>query len=106
MYIQAYVVIDLCIKRVVSYVISLALRILCRDFARDNIRCKYTILSRSYNAPVFYFDNNISFLDHVLNQLFLPNYSSISQASYRTVFSTICFQLFDKPLYEGRVLVP
>ena len=30
------------------------------------------ILSQSYNATVFYFDN-ISFLAHALNQLFLPN---------------------------------
>ena len=51
------------------------------------------ILSQSYNATVFYFDN-ISFLAHVLNQLFLPNESSISQASYRTMVLTICFQMF------------
>ena len=42
------------------------------------------ILSQSYNATVFYFDN-VSFLEHVLNQLFLPNESSIRQASYRTM---------------------
>ena len=34
------------------------------------------ILSQSYNAAVFYFNNN-SFLAHVLNQLFLQNYSLI-----------------------------
>ena len=67
------------------------------------------ILSQSYNATVFYFDN-ISFLEHVLNQLFLPNESSvsqasyctlpnessISQASYCTLVLTISFQLFKK----------
>ena len=42
-----------------------------------------------------YFDN-ISFLEHVLNQLFLPNESSVSQASYRTMVLTTCFQLFKK----------
>ena len=51
------------------------------------------ILNQSYNATVFYFDN-ISFLAHVLNQLFFPNESSISQASYRTVVLIICFQDF------------
>ena len=55
-------------------------------------RCN--VLSQSYKATVFYFDN-ISFLAHV-NQLFLPNESSISQASYRTLVLTICFQLFRK----------
>ena len=40
---------------------------------------------------MFYFDN-ISFQEHVLNQLFLQYESSISQASYRT----ICFQLYKK----------
>ena len=55
----------------------------------------YFILSQSYNATVFCFDN-ISFLEHVLNQLYLPNKSSISQASYRTLVLTICFQLFKK----------
>ena len=53
------------------------------------------ILSQSYNATVFYFDN-ISFLAYVLNPLFLPNESSISQASYRTKVLIICFQLFKK----------
>ena len=56
---------------------------------------KHTILSQSYYATVFYFDN-ISFLAHVLNQLFLPNESSISLAFYRTMVLTICFQLFKK----------
>ena len=70
--------------------------------SRKHIRAKMTpglhlkyILSQSYNATVFYFDN-ISFPAHVLNQLFLPNESSISQASYRTMVLTICFQLFKK----------
>ena len=58
------------------------------------VRC-LTILSQSYKATVFYFDN-ISFLEHVSNQLFLPNESSISQASYRTMVLTIYFQLFRK----------
>ena len=40
------------------------------------------ILIQSYNATVFYFDK-ISFLAHVLNQWFLLNGSSISQASHR-----------------------
>ena len=44
---------------------------------------------------LFYFDN-ISFLAHALNQSCLPNESSISQASYRTMVLTICFQLFKK----------
>ena len=44
---------------------------------------------------MFYFDD-ISFLEYVSNQLFLPNESSISQASYRTTVLTICFQLFRK----------
>ena len=62
------------------------------------------ILSQSYSAGAFYFDN-ISFLEHVLNQLFLPNESSISQASYRTMVLTICFQLFKtQPYYGGRVV--
>ena len=39
-----------------------------------------SILSQSYKATVFCFDN-ISFLEHVSNQLFLPNERSISQAS-------------------------
>ena len=56
------------------------------------------------NAAVFYFDN-ISFLEHLLNQLFLPNESSVGQASYRTVVLTICFQLFkNKPFYGGKVV--
>ena len=54
-----------------------------------------TILSQSYIATVFYFDN-ISFLARVLNQLFLPKESSISQASYCTMVLTVCFQLFKK----------
>ena len=53
------------------------------------------ILSQSYNATVFYFDN-ISFLEHALNQLFIPNKSPVSQISYRTMVLTICFQLFKK----------
>ena len=53
------------------------------------------ILSQSYNATVFYFDN-VSFLAHVFNQLFLPNESSISQATNRRMVLTICFQLFKK----------
>ena len=53
-----------------------------------------TILSQSYNATLFNFD--ISFLAHILNQLFLANESSISQAPYRTMVLTICFQLFKK----------
>ena len=48
------------------------------------------VLIQSYNATVFYFDK-IPFLAHVLNQLFLPNGSSISQASYRIMVLTICF---------------
>ena len=50
------------------------------------------ILSQSYNATVFYFDN----ISHVLNQLFLPDKSSICQSSYRTMVLTICIQLFKK----------
>ena len=57
--------------------------------------CISYILGQSHNAAVFYF-NNISFLEHVLNQLFLSDESSISQASYRTTVLTICFQLFKK----------
>ena len=53
------------------------------------------ILSQSYNAAVFYFVN-ISFLEHVLNQLFLQKESSISQAYFRTMVLTICFQLVKK----------
>ena len=65
--------------------------------------CAY-ILSQNYNTTVFHFDN-ISFLAHVLNQLFLPNESSISQASYCTMVFTICFQLFKKqPFCGGRVV--
>ena len=48
----------------------------------------------SYKTTVVYFD--ISFLVHALNQLFLPNESSISQASYRTMVLTICLQLIKK----------
>ena len=44
--------------------------------------CHIHILSQSYNTTVVYFD--ISFLAHVLNQICLPNKSSISQASYCT----------------------
>ena len=61
----------------------------------DELKFNVIILSQSYNATVFHFDS-ISFLEHVLNQLFLPNESSISQASYRTMVLTICFQLFKK----------
>ena len=64
----------------------------------------WTTLSQSCNATGFYFDN-ISFLNHVLNQLFFPNASSISQASYRTMVLTICFQLSKKQnIYGGRVV--
>ena len=52
----------------------------------DLINC---ILSQSYNATVFYFDN-ISFLAHALNQSFL--YQSVSNCSR------------NKPLYGGRVV--
>ena len=52
------------------------------------------LLSQSYNATVFYVD--ISFLAHVLYQLFLPNESSINQTSNRTMVLTKCFQLFKK----------
>ena len=73
------------------------------DVAR--IVFKYVnILSQSYNATVFCYEN-ISFLAHVLNQLLLPNESSISQASYCTMVLTICFQLFKKQtIYGGRVV--
>ena len=56
------------------------------------------MLSQSYNATVFYFDN-ISFLEYVFNQLILPNESSISQASYRTMVLRICFELFKKQTF-------
>ena len=62
---------------------------------RGNLKMGKYILSQSYNATVFYFDT-ISVLVHVLNQLFLPNQSSISQASYHTMVLTNCFQLFKK----------
>ena len=55
-------------------------------------------------ATVYYFDN-ISFLEHVSNQFFLPNESSISQASYRLMVLTICFQRSgNKPFYGGGVV--
>ena len=60
-----------------------------------SLRAYIYILSQSHNATVFYFDN-ISFLAHVLNQLFLPDASLISRASYRTMVLRICFQLFKK----------
>ena len=60
-------------------------------------------MSQNYNATVFNFDN-ISFLAHVLNQLFLPNESAISQASYRTMILTICFQLFKKQIILWRYM--
>ena len=65
----------------------------------------FNVLSQSYNAAVFYCDS-ISFLEHVLNQLFLLNESPISQASYLTMVSTICFQLFKiQPiLWSSRVV--
>ena len=58
-----------------------------------------------YTGPtVFYFDN-ISFLAHLLNQLFIPNESSVSQASYRTMVLTICSNCSrNKPFYGGRVV--
>ena len=65
------------------------------------------ILSQNYNAAVFHFQiDTISFLVHVLNQLFLPNENSVRQASYRTMILTISFQLFvlNKPFYGGRVV--
>ena len=62
------------------------------------------VLSQSYNATVFYFDN-VSFLEHELNQLFLPNESSISQASYLIMVVTICFQLFKKQTIFGDSVV-
>ena len=46
------------------------------------------ILSQSYNATAFYFEN-ISYLVHVSNQVFLLNESAISQSSYRKTFSTV-----------------
>ena len=66
----------------------------------DTIRISFLmfdkcILSQSYNATVFYFDN-VSFPEHALNQLFLPNKSSISPASYHTMVLTICFQQLKK----------
>ena len=61
----------------------------------DNLDILACMMSQGYNGTVFYFDN-ISFLECVLNQLFLPNESSISQASSRTMVLTICFQLFKK----------
>ena len=91
----------------VMRLIIIILRVLYNSNRRtDNVRknrctltffffpCVY-ILSQSYNATLFYFDN-ISFLGHVLNQLFLPNGSSISHATYRTMVLTFCFQLFTK----------
>ena len=64
------------------------------DLYLSFFRAALIILNQSYNATVFYFD--ISFLEHVLNQLFLQTESSISQASYHTMVFTICFQLFKK----------
>ena len=62
------------------------------------------ILSQIYNATVFYFDN-ISFLEHVLNQLFLPNESSVSQASYSTmVLKSVSNCSRNKLFYGGRVV--
>ena len=55
----------------------------------------YILSTYAYNATVFYLVN-ISFLENVLNQLFLPKENSISQASYRTMVLTICFQLSKK----------
>ena len=55
-----------------------------------------------YNANVYYFDN-ISFLGHVSNQLFLQNESSICQASYRRMVLTICFQLLRKQTISTEV---
>ena len=54
---------------------------------------------------MFCFDN-ISFLAHVLNNLFLPNESSISQASYRImVKQSVSDCSRNKPFYAGRVVV-
>ena len=63
------------------------------------------ILSQSYNATVFYFDN-ISFLAHVLVQLFLPNESSVSQASYRTMVlkQSVSNCSRNKPFHGGGVV--
>ena len=67
----------------------------CDSYVKLRVFLYQGILSQSYNATVFYFDN-ISFLEYVLNQLFLPNESSVSQASYRTLVLTISFPLFKK----------
>ena len=62
------------------------------------------MLSQSYNAIVFYFDN-ISFWEHVLNQLYLPNECSVSQASYRImVKQSVSNCSRNKPFYGGRVV--
>ena len=73
-------------------------------FTRYPLSIPFDILSQSFNATVLYFDN-ISFLAHVLNQLFLPNESSISQASYRTKVLTIFSNCSsNKPFYGCRVV--
>ena len=66
---------------------------------------KQAILSQSYNTTVFYF-YNISFIEHVLNQLFFPNESSINQASYRTMvlLQSVSNCSRNKPFYGGRVV--
>ena len=47
------------------------------------------ILRQSYKATEFYFDN-VSFLVHVLNQLFLPNESSIlPHNGFNNLFPTV-----------------
>ena len=53
------------------------------------------IPSQSYNETMSYFDNS-SFPEHVLNQLFLSNERSVSQAYYYIIVLTIYFQLFEK----------
>ena len=52
-------------------------------------------LNMIFHVQIFLVIISLS-LEHVVNQLFLLNESSISQASYRTMVLTICFQLFKK----------
>ena len=61
----------------------------------ERINGEHTILSQSYNATLFYFDN-IFVQTHALGQLVHLSKSSFSEASKLVLVLTICLKLFEK----------
>ena len=63
-----------------------------------------SILSQSYNATVFYFDN-ISFPAHVLNQLFpQTKVQSVKHLTAQWFYQSVSNCSRNKPFYGGRVV--